>query len=69
METALRIYSSSPRRASEILTVEDFDTAVGNKELTKWDGHGYWVKDGMESEDMVFSDPQLDATHVSWYNK
>jgi hypothetical protein len=69
METALRIYSNSPRRASEILTVENFNLAVEGKELTKWDGHGYWMKDGMESDDMVFSDPQIDATHVSWYNK
>jgi hypothetical protein len=69
METDLRTYKNSTRRASEVITVEDFDIAVSNKELTKWDGHGYWVKDGLESEDMVFSDPQLDATHVSWYNK
>lgn len=69
METALRIYKNSAKKASEVLTVEKFNNSVEEKKLTKWDGHGYWMKDGMESEDMVFSDPQIDATHVSWYNK
>lgn len=69
METTLRDYKKHTRKGAEVLTIENFNTSVENKELTKWDGHGYWVKDGMESDDMVFSDPQLDATHVSWYNK
>ncbi len=69
METALREYKKNPRKGAEVLTIENFNSAVAHKELTKWDGHGYWVKDGLESEDMVFSDPQLDATHVAWYNK
>jgi hypothetical protein len=68
METSEREYSKAPRK-SEIIEVNNFNRSVGYKEITKWDGHGYWMKDGKESEDMVFSDPQLDATHVSWYNK
>lgn len=69
MGTTLRDYKKQPRKGSDVLTIEDFNESVDHKELTKWDGHGYWMKDGMESEDMVFSDPPLDATHVSWYNK
>jgi len=63
-----REYNKTPRK-SEIIEAEKFLLAVEKKELTKWDGHGYWMKDGKESEDMVFSDAQSDATHVSWYNK
>lgn len=68
MSTESREYTKVPRK-SEIIEVNNFNRSVENKEITKWDGHGYWMKDGKESEDMVFSDPQLDATHVSWYNK
>jgi hypothetical protein len=68
MSTESREYTKVPRK-SEIIEVNNFNRSVEHKEITKWDGHGYWMKDGKESEDMVFSDPQLDATHVSWYNK
>jgi len=68
MSELLREYNKAPRK-SEIIEAEKFLLAVEKKEITKWDGHGYWMKDGKESEDMVFADPQLDATHVSWYNK
>ena len=68
MSQTSREYTKAPRK-SEILKVEQFNSAVERKEITKWHGHGYWMKDGKELEDMVFSDAQLDATHVSWYNK
>jgi hypothetical protein len=68
MSELSREYTKTPRK-SEIIEAEEFKLAVEKKQFTKWDGHGYWVKDGKESEDRVFADPQLDATHVSWYNK
>lgn len=34
-----------------------------------YDGYGYWVKNGYESKDEVFSTEPEDATHVVWYNK
>lgn len=33
------------------------------------DGYGHWVKDGLESNDDIFTTPRLDATHIVWYNK
>jgi hypothetical protein len=68
MSNVSREYTKTPRK-SEIIEAEKFNLAVEKKEITKWDGHGYWMKDGKESENMVFADPQLDATHVSWYNR
>ena len=52
-----------------IFTVDDWRKAVEDGDFCNYDGSGYWVKDGMESDDEVFSTPQLDATHVAWYNK
>lgn len=62
-----RVYSKTPKKGCDIITVDDFEASVGKKELSKFDGYGYWVKDGKESEDFVFSEPKLDATHVAWY--
>lgn len=52
-----------------IYTAKEFLDAVKDGEI--WDdcGSGYWMKDGFESNDEVFNTPQLDATHVAWYNK
>ena len=33
------------------------------------DGSGYWVKEGKQSSDEIFSTPRLDATHIIWFNK
>lgn len=53
----------------DLMTAEDWNQAVDEGYFTNWDGSGYWVKDGLESGDEVFGTPQLDATHVMWYNK
>lgn len=53
----------------DIYTIEEWDKAVDDGWITSDDGSGYWVKDGLKSRDEVFSTPQLDATHVVWYNK
>jgi hypothetical protein len=53
----------------DIFTVDEWREAVEDGDFCNYDGCGYWVKDGMESRDEVFSTPQLDATHVAWYNK
>lgn len=52
----------------EIMTVDEW-AKLKNVVYGNYDGSGYWVKDGMESQDEVFSTPQEDATHVAWYNK
>lgn len=53
----------------DIYSVEKWNEAVKDGWFNTYDGHGYWVKDGLKSRDEVFSTPQLDATHVVWYNK
>lgn len=53
----------------DIYTIEEWDKAVDDGWITNDDGSGYWVKNGLKSRDEVFSTPQLDATHVVWYNK
>ena len=53
----------------DIYTIEEWKDAVNDEWITNDDGTGYWVKDGLKSRDEVFSTPQLDATHVVWYNK
>jgi hypothetical protein len=70
-EIISRSYQRIPRKNSGVIVLkaEDFEKGVNNGLYTKWDGHGYWAKDGKESEDLVFSEPRLDATQVMWYNK
>lgn len=53
----------------DIYTVEEWEQAIKEGAFCNYDGNGYWVKDGLESRDEVFSTPKLDATHVVWYNK
>jgi len=53
----------------DLFTIEEWNEAIETGWITNWDGSGYWVKDGKESDDEVFSTPQEDATHIAWYNK
>jgi hypothetical protein len=53
----------------DIYTIEEWNKTVEDGWICNDDGSGYWVKDGLKSRDEVFSTPQLDATHVVWYNK
>jgi hypothetical protein len=53
----------------DIYTIKEWDEAVMGGWICNEDGCGYWVKDGLKSNDEVFSTHKLDATHVVWYNK
>jgi hypothetical protein len=53
----------------DIYTIEEWNKTVEDGWICDDDGSGYWVKDNLKSSDEVFSTPQLDATHVVWYNK
>lgn len=53
----------------DIYTVDEWNKTVEDGWICNDDGCGYWMKDGLKSNDEVFSTPQLDATHVVWYNK
>ena len=65
-----RIYDRVPHEQADIMTVQIWQGAVEHGWFTTYDGSGYWMKDGRECKEAeVFSSPQSDATHVSWYNK
>ena len=64
-----REYSGEVYEFADVFTVKDWESAVDEGDFVNYDGSGYWVKDGKESRDEVFSTPSLDATHVAWYNK
>jgi len=53
----------------DLMTIQEWEEALEEGMFTTYDGTGYWVKDGKESDDEVFSTKQEDATHVAWYNK
>jgi hypothetical protein len=52
----------------DIYTLEEWEIAKVQG-INNYDGCGYWVKNGMKSNDEVFNTPKLDATHIIWYNK
>lgn len=54
----------------DVMTVEEWQTAVAEGWFTDYDGSGYWVKDNKQCRtEEVFSSEPEDATHVAWYNK
>lgn len=66
----LRLYDEKLPDYGDLISVEDWNRAVDDGSFVNEDGCGYWVKDNlMCHKDEVFSSPQLDATHVMWFNK
>jgi hypothetical protein len=65
-----RVYDGEVFDFADVMTAEEWNEAVSQGCFNNDDGSGYWVKDGKECiEAEVFHSPQLDATHVAWYNK
>jgi len=65
-----RVYDGEVFDFADVMTAEEWNEAVSLGFFNNDDGSGYWVKDGKECiEAEVFHSPQLDATHVAWYNK
>lgn len=50
-----------------IYDIEEFNLIKGIV-CTSQNGYGFYVKDGLISNDEVLSSMPLDATHVIWYN-
>lgn len=63
----MRTYHTLVPPEEDIMTVEVWNETK-NHEIFNNDGNGYWMKNGKESSDEVFSSPQEDATHVVWYS-
>jgi hypothetical protein len=57
-----------PDLDEDIYTLEEWEIAKVQC-INNYDGCGYWVKNGMKSNDEVFNTPELDATHITWYSK
>lgn len=53
---------------AELMTVDEW-LACKNVIYGNYDGNGYWVRNGKQSNDEVFSTEKEDATHVAWYPK
>lgn len=70
LKSSSRIYDGEVFDFADVMTAEEWNKAVEDGWFNNYDGSGYWVKDGKECMDAeVFNSPQLDATHVAWYNK
>lgn len=54
---------------AEVMTVDEFAEQVRLKMFCPDDGDGYWIRDGVETEDNVWFTPPDGATGVAWYNK
>lgn len=65
----MRQYDHTIPNFATIFTLEEWQEDVARGNFMSYDGTGYWVKDGKESRDEVFSTLKEDATHVAWYNK
>jgi hypothetical protein len=63
----MRKYTHAVLEDAVTFTLEEWASSGGG--YIPDDGSGYWVKDGLESDDSVWSSPPEDATHVAWYNK
>jgi len=64
-----RIYTHKSDIDADVMSIKEFEKLKKAGAITNYDGSGYWVKDGKESDDEVFHSKQEDATHVAWYNK
>lgn len=65
-----RIYNIplDPEFDDDIYSLEEWEVAK-LQGISNEMGCGFWVKNKLKSRDEVFSTPQLDATHITWYNK
>ena len=65
----MRKYLKKIESYADIMTIEEWWNCIDNSFIMPDDGHGYWCKDGKESDSKVFLTVPKDATHVAWYNK
>lgn len=67
--TMTRKYET-PIYDGDLYDITEWEEMVDRGEVMDDDGSGRWVKDGkMARHTDVFIDPQMDATHVVWFNK
>lgn len=66
--TPPRAYKRLTPDYAEMIPVEEWEAgeSVGLYQIA--DGSGYWVRNGMQSNDSVHTTDKEDATHVAWYS-
>ena len=67
-----RIYNKKAREITGegfYMSIDDFKNEVETLNITKYDGIGYWCKNGFASNEDVFETPVEDADAVLWLNK
>jgi hypothetical protein len=62
-----RIYDVELTKYDNILTIDKWNLAVEEKRTINI--IGFWVKNNMSCNDEALETPQLDATHVVYYQK
>lgn len=65
----MRQYTKEIPKYGDVMHIKTWKEATESGMITKYDGIGYWAKDGKMSNDSVFSTGQKDATHAVWFNK
>lgn len=63
-----RVYDTIIPKSVDVYPIEQWLDYVEEGAFVSTDGEGFWVKDGLESDDDAFTTPREDATHVAWYN-
>ena len=64
-----RAYKRLTPDYAELMPADEWEAGIEAGLYGTMDGSGYWVRNGMQSNDEVFSSPREDATHVAWYPK
>lgn len=54
---------------AELIPVDEWEAGVEVGLYGNDDGSGFWVRNGKQCNDEVFSSEKEDATHVAWYPK
>ena len=64
-----RAYKRLTPDYAELIPVDEWEAGVSVGLYSVDTGSGYWVRNGMQSNEDAHSTPQDDATHVAWYSK
>ena len=65
----MRKYTEEIPDYGDLMTVEEWQAHVKSGGFIRYDGWGYYVKDGKMSNDICWDEPVLDSTHILWLNR
>jgi len=64
-----RIYDQEIYDFGDLMTVDEWIDCVKSGGFTRYDGWGYYCKDGKMSNVVCWDNPREDATHIIWLNR